>query len=64
MILLGRLSRKDLAALMLQSDACCLPSRSEGFSTVLLEAAACGTPLLRRTLAECKKLHPTTSLES
>ena len=39
--LLGPLDRCDVAALMLQADALCLPSRSEGFATVLLEAAAC-----------------------
>lgn len=41
--LLGRLSRPDTASLLLQADALCLPSRSEGFSTTLLEAAACAT---------------------
>lgn len=42
--LLGRLSRQDAAALLAQSDVMCLPSRSEGFATTLLEAAACKTP--------------------
>ena len=42
--LLGRLSRQDTAALLAQSDVMCLPSRSEGFATTLLEAAACKTP--------------------
>lgn len=44
--LLGRLSRQDAAALLAQSDVMCLPSRSEGFATTLLEAAACKTPLV------------------
>ncbi|MDM8270472.1 glycosyltransferase family 4 protein [Thermophilibacter provencensis] len=38
----GALGVPDVAALLLQADALCLPTRSEGFSTVLLEAAACG----------------------
>ena len=38
----GKLSAADVASLLLTSDAFCLPSRSEGFSTSLLEAAACG----------------------
>lgn len=38
----GPLDRGDVAALQLQTDAFCLPSRSEGFSTALLEAASCG----------------------
>ncbi len=39
---LGRLDASDVAALLRDSDALCLPSRSEGFATVLLEAAAMG----------------------
>lgn len=41
--LLGRLDANDIAALLKQSDCFCLPTRSEGFSTSLLEAAACYT---------------------
>lgn len=41
--LLGALEGADVSALLQQSDAFCLPTRSEGFSTSLLEAAACGT---------------------
>ena len=44
--LAGRLERQDLAALLTQSDAMALPSRSEGFATTLLEAAACTTPAI------------------
>ena len=44
---LGRIVRSDIAALLLQADAFCLPTRSEGFSTSLLEAAVCGcTPII------------------
>lgn len=41
--LLGKLGPEDIAALLKQSDTFCLPTRSEGFSTSLLEAAACNT---------------------
>ena len=41
--LLGKLSSEDISSLLIQGDAFCLPTRSEGFSTSLLEAAACYT---------------------
>lgn len=41
--LLGKLNHADLAALLSQANLYCLPSRSEGFATTLLEAAACET---------------------
>lgn len=41
--LLGKLPAEDIAALLISSDIFCLPTRSEGFSTSLLEAAACYT---------------------
>ena len=44
--MLGRLDSPDVAALLADSDVLCLPTRSEGFATTLLEAAACGTPCL------------------
>lgn len=43
-IMLGKLDGPDIAAMLQSSDAFCLPSRSEGFSTSLLECAACGVP--------------------
>ena len=54
----GRLSREDTAALLLQSDLLCLPSRSEGFSTTLLEAAACGCPSLVTDVGGARELIP------
>lgn len=39
---LGRLAPADTAALLRAADAYCLPSRSEGFATTLLEACAMG----------------------
>ena len=41
-IALGRLSTPDVVALLRESDAYLLPSRSEGFATTLLEACAVG----------------------
>lgn len=40
---LGRLAPADTAALLRAADVYCLPSRSEGFATTLLEACAMGT---------------------
>ncbi len=42
----GRLSSSDVSALLGQADAFCLPSRSEGFATALLECAAWGVPVV------------------
>lgn len=39
----GSLSSPDVAALLRDANIVCLPSRSEGFATILLEAAAMGT---------------------
>ena len=44
--MLGRLDGADVAALLMDSDILCLPTRSEGFSTTLLEASACGVPCI------------------
>ena len=54
----GRLSREDTAALFLQSDLMCLPTRSEGFSTTLLEASACGCPSLVTDVGGARELIP------
>lgn len=40
----GNLSSADLSALLQQADLFCLPTRSEGFCTSLLEASACAVP--------------------
>lgn len=39
---LGNLPQKEIFALLKASDVFCLPSQSEGMSTSMLEAAACG----------------------
>lgn len=55
-VLLGRISLPDVAALMIQSDAFCLPTRSEGFSTSLLECAACATTPIITNVGGVKEL--------
>lgn len=42
--LVGNLDHADLSALLSQADVFCLPTRSEGFCTSLLEAGAWGVP--------------------
>lgn len=56
---LGRLDSSDTASLLLQSDALCLSTRSEGFSTTLLEAAACGCPAIVADVGGARELIPT-----
>lgn len=55
---LGRIDRTDMAALLLQADAFCLPTRSEGFSTSLLEAAACGCAPIITNVGGVEELIP------
>lgn len=59
--MVGRLDTPDIAALLLESDLFCLPTRSEGFSTSLLEAAACGTPSLVTDVGGARELMPDES---
>lgn len=56
--LLGKLSPEDVAAMLLTSDAFCLPTRSEGFSTSLLEAAACKTTPIITNVGGAEELVP------
>ena len=55
---LGNLSKPDVAALLGQANVLCLPSRSEGFATSLLEAAACGTPAIVTRVGGVAELVP------
>lgn len=59
MHLLGRLEAADIAALLKQSDCFCLPTRSEGFSTSLLEAAACCTTPVITNVGGVPEMIPT-----
>lgn len=53
---LGRLRPEDTAALLTQSNLFCLPTRSEGFATSLLEASACKTPSIITDVGGAREL--------
>lgn len=55
---LGALTSPDVAALLAQADVFCLPTRSEGFSTSLLESAACGTTPIITPVGGVEELVP------
>lgn len=57
-IYLGRLNQQDIASLLLQSDLNCLPSRSEGFATTLLEASSCSCPSVVTDVGGARELIP------
>lgn len=48
----------DIAALLRESDIFCLPTRSEGFSTALLEAAACQAAPIITDVGGARELIP------
>ena len=56
--LLGNISSADLARLLLCADVFCLPSRSEGFCTSLLEASACSLPSIVTDVGGARELIP------
>lgn len=58
--LLGALEGADISALLQQSNAFCLPTRSEGFSTSLLEAAACSAAPVITDVGGVAELIPST----
>lgn len=54
----GSLDKADVSALLQQADINLLPSRSEGFSTNLLEASACGCPSITTAIGGAAELIP------
>ena len=54
----GRLTRQDTSALLQSADLLCLPTRSEGYSTTLLEAASCGCPAVVTDVGGARDLIP------
>lgn len=54
----GRLSPPDTSALLQTSNVHVLPTRSEGFSTALLEASACGLPSIVTDVGGAHELIP------
>lgn len=57
-VFLGSLDKADVSALLQQVDINLLPSRSEGFSTNLLEASACGCPSICTDVGGARELIP------
>lgn len=56
LIPLGRLSFQEIISLLDESDIFCLPSFSEGFSTSILEAGACGCYVVTTARGGAKEL--------
>lgn len=56
--LVGALEAPDVASLLQSADAFCLPTRSEGFSTSLLEAAAAGVAPIMPQVGGTEELVP------
>lgn len=56
MIKLGRISQSDVFALLKKCDVFCLPSESEGMSTAVLEAGACGCYIITTDRGGSKEL--------
>lgn len=48
--------RKDVAALLQQANVVCLPSYREGLPKTLLEASACGRPMVATDVAGCREV--------
>ena len=55
---IGPITRQDASALLQQAYLHCLPSRSEGFASSLLEASACGCPSVTTNVGGAAELFP------
>jgi len=49
-------AREDMAAVLSQAHVVCLPSYREGLPKVLLEAAACGRPIITTDTPGCREI--------
>ena len=56
----GPITRQDASALLQQAYLHCLPSRSEGFASSLLEASACGCPSIITGVGGAAELIPSS----
>ena len=54
----GRLPRKEVSQWMQACDIFCLPSLNEGVPNVVLEALACGTPVVASQVGGIAEVHP------
>lgn len=62
----GALPHQKVAELMRSADVLVVPSRSEGWPTVILEAYACGTPVIATDVGGCAEVvrSPTALVEA
>ena len=55
---MGTLSQAEIASLMNKAQFFCLSSSSEGFPKVLVEAMACGLPIISTDTGNCREEFP------